>query len=192
MGRFYQTVIYLSIPYGNFYAILSQIIKNKSEGREKNYEVRRKGTDMRNYEGWKQFGIIGDISFLENSAMQNDTDLMRKILAAIYDRTDLKSKPVTIEGYDAILVARHVERLYNDGFIDGAVHAAVANPYKLILPRDLTSDGHELLGALENEEVWNQVKSAITLRQLGSMPLRTLAKIADDLLEKYLRAKVGL
>lgn len=65
------------------------------------------------------------------------------------------------------------------------------NPLDTIA-RDLTSAGHEFLGALKSEDAWNQVKAALSPEQPGSMPLRTLARIAGDLLEKYLCKKLGL
>ncbi len=89
-------------------------------------------------------------------------------------------------------MARHVERLYDDGFIDGSTFSDLAKPYKRIFARDLTSAGHDFFGALKSDDVWNQVKSALSPEQLGTLPLRKLAGIFGDLLEKYLRTKPGL
>jgi Hypothetical protein (DUF2513) len=53
--------------------------------------------------------------------MTRDMELARKIFSAIQARKD--AEPImgmTIDGYEPATVMRHVEMLFNAGFIDGA------------------------------------------------------------------------
>lgn len=124
--------------------------------------------------------------------MKNDLDLTRKILESIRDRQDVWPKPVSIAGYDEVLVARHVERLHDDGLIEGPRTQLLSDPTAEILVKDMTSAGHEFLAALESSDVWARLKSALSPAELSAMSFRELAGIAKELALKAARKKLGL
>lgn len=124
--------------------------------------------------------------------MRNDIDLVRTLLETIRDRQDLWPKPVTLAGYDAIVVARHIERLYDDGLIDGSAHRPIAEQVATIHVRDLTSAGHEFLSALESGDVWQRLKTALNPTELGALSFREIASLAKELAVKGIKKKLGL
>ncbi len=124
--------------------------------------------------------------------MQHDIDLVRKILESIRDRTELWPRPVEIPGYDELVVARHLERLHDDGLIEGVRHRSVSKQVSDIKVSDLTSAGHEFLSALESGDVWERLKSALNPSEIGALSFRELAGIAKDLATKAIRRKLGL
>jgi len=124
--------------------------------------------------------------------MQNDVDLIRAILTRIRDRDDLNPRKIGIPGRDPLEVNRHAERLYEDGYIDGIRVERDPGEGDPVFARDLTSAGHAFPGALESEEVWKQIKSALTPAQIGSLTIGKLAGLAGELAEKAIRKKLGL
>lgn len=126
------------------------------------------------------------------SAMKNDLDLMRQILETVRNREDVLPKAVEIPGNDPVVVARHVERLYNDGMVDGFPKHFLSDSCPTIEVRDLTTAGHQLLSALESEDVWSQLKTAVNPKNLGALSVKRLARLAGDLAEKSIRKQLGL
>ncbi|MCW1920843.1 DUF2513 domain-containing protein [Rhodobacter sp. KR11] len=124
--------------------------------------------------------------------MKNDIDLIRAILTAVRDRNDLQPKAVTVPDFDPMLVARHVERLTEDGMLDGISFKPLSRPVSDVLVRDLTTDGHNFLAALEAQDVWARLKSALSPTELGALSLKKLAGLAGELAEKAIRKKLGL
>ena len=125
-------------------------------------------------------------------AMQNDLDLMRRILETVRDREDTWPKHVDIAGYPPIVVARHVERLHADGLLDGTSYAKPSDPVADIVVRDLSTSGHRFLAAMETDDVWSRMKAALSPSELGSLSIGKLAAIAGDLAERAIRKKLGL
>lgn len=124
--------------------------------------------------------------------VQNDLDLTRKILESIRAREDVWPKEVSMLDYDPDVVARHVERLHDDGLVEGPSIRLNENPSKNVLVRDLTSAGHEFLSAMESGDVWAKLKSALSPAELGALSLREMSGIAKELAIKALRSKLGL
>lgn len=124
--------------------------------------------------------------------VQNDLDLTRKILESIRARQDVWPKEVSMPDYDPAVVARHVERLHDDGLVEGPSIRLYENPSKNVQVRDLTSAGHEFLSAMESGDVWTKLKSALSPTELSAMSLRELASIAKELAVQAARRKLGL
>lgn len=124
--------------------------------------------------------------------MQNDLDLMRAILESVRDRQDLRYRRVELAGYDQLLVGRHVERLYDDGMLDGTKTTMISEPVARIAVRDLTKAGHQFLSAMESGDVWARLKSALSPTEISALSLRELAGIAKELAAKAIRKKLGL
>lgn len=129
---------------------------------------------------------------LRRIAMRNDLDLTRKILESIRDRQDVWPRSVRIAGYDELVVNRHVERLHDDGLIEGPRAHSISDQVATIKVRDLTSAGHQFLSALESGDVWARLKAALDPAELGALSLRELAGIAKELAMRAARQKLGL
>ena len=125
--------------------------------------------------------------------MKNDVDLIRAILVEVKGRVTLDPRAVEVAGYEPLLVARHVERLIEDGLLDGQVYPPLLG---LSAPeadvRDLTTAGHNFLASLESQDVWAQLKAALKPGEIAALPVRRLAAIAGDLAERAIHKKLGL
>lgn len=124
--------------------------------------------------------------------MQNNVDLIRAILAEIRDREDLRPREVNIQNYDPLVVSRHVERLFDDGMIDGMAEISLKAGVKSVMVKDLTSNGHAFLASLESQDVWEQIKSVLSPSEIGRLSMKQLGRLAGDLAEKAVRRKLGL
>lgn len=124
--------------------------------------------------------------------MQNDLDLTRKILEAVRARQDLWPRAIEVEGYEPIVVARHVERLHDDRLIEGSRYSQMADQAASIKVRNLTTAGHAFLSALESGDTWARLKSALSPSELGALSMKKLAGIAGEVAEKAIRKKLGL
>lgn len=125
-------------------------------------------------------------------AMRNDLELTRDILESICDRSDLRPRKIEIAGYDSLVVDRHVERLHDDGMIEGPRGRVLSRQVSDIKVTDLTTAGHQFLAAMESGDVWEQLRSALSPTELSALTFRELAGIAKDLAEKAIRKKLGL
>lgn len=100
---------------------------------------------------------------------------------------------VEIAGWREEMVARHVERLCDDGLLDRertVGHWIDETPDYYV--RDLTSAGHEFLNAIRSGDVIERLKSALKPSELGALSMKKIAGIAGELMEKSIRKKLGL
>lgn len=125
-------------------------------------------------------------------AMLNDLDLTRKILEAVRAREDLWPREVEITGYAPLVIARHVERLFDEELIEGTKFQGNSDQAATVKVRDLTSAGHNFLSALESGDTWARLKSALSPSELGALSMKKLAGIAGEVAEKAIRKKLGL
>ena len=124
--------------------------------------------------------------------MTRDMELIRKIISAIQSRKDAAPEMgVSIEGYDPPIVMRHVEMLFNAGFIDGTPRGT-AGGKPLIEVRDLSWSGHDFAASIENESVWTKIKQKLTPAELSTVPLAIMKDLGTALLKSYLMGKLGL
>lgn len=146
-----------------------------------------------NYSHWYRLGIVGTIRHLREADVQNDVDLIRAILEQVQAREDVRPKAVQLHDREPVLVARHVERLYNDGMLEGVRHRSVSSTgAALVLVTDLTTEGHNLLAAMQSRDVMERLKSALSPTEIASLPIRRLAAIALELAERAIRKKLDL
>ena len=145
-----------------------------------------------NYSHWRKHGIVGVLTHVRIADMQNDIELTRKILIAIREKDNLRPAPIQLHDFEPVLVMRHVKRLYDDEMIEGHVSQTLDCEAPMVLVTDMTTDGHTFLAGLEDQQIWERLKSALTVDELAQIPLKALAKIAWELAEKKIRAKVGL
>ena len=138
---------------------------------------------------------LGDHQPLEHKGteMRRDMELVRTIFKQVLEKKDLKPREITIEGYDEIIVGRHLEMLYEAGYLHGIVHSTIGRQHSVILVRDLTWEGHEFAGAiLVDDSVWSKVKSAFGPDNLAIAPLKIVQAVATDALTAWAKARIGL
>ncbi|SMO78884.1 DUF2513 domain-containing protein [Paracoccus laeviglucosivorans] len=127
--------------------------------------------------------------------MKNDLDLIRAILLEVEARNTATAEVVEISGWPERLVARHVERLCQDGLLDytnGYWAGDEGDDVKEYLVKDLSTRGHQFLGALRSGDVLQRLKSALKPSELAALSFGKLAQIAGELAEKIIRQKLGL
>ncbi len=127
--------------------------------------------------------------------MRNDLDLIRAILEEVERRDTASAEVVEVAGWPEHVVARHVERLCNDGVLDFSGTIPPMDPsqeWNYYLVRDLTTPGHEFLNAIRSGDVLQRLKSALKPSELGALSLKKLAGIAGELAEQAIRKKLGL
>src|SRR3546814_17301747 len=61
--------------------------------------------------------------------VQRDMDLVRRIMKEIRLRSDIRARPVEIDGVDPVVLGRHVEMLFKAGLVEGTPHASSGRPY---------------------------------------------------------------
>ncbi|MFC3072345.1 DUF2513 domain-containing protein [Shinella pollutisoli] len=121
--------------------------------------------------------------------MRRDMELVREIFRVVIAKEGLEGKEISIPGYDAKIVNRHVSMLYRAGYIDGTPFMGDER----ILAVDLSWQGHEFAGALLTEEtVWVKIKDALGPEKLATVPLKYIEAVAMEALIAWGKAKLGL
>lgn len=127
--------------------------------------------------------------------MKNDLDLIRAILEEVERKETASPNVVEVAGWPEHVVARHIERLCNDGLLewsDKIPPMDVTQDWDYYLVRDLTTQGHEFLNSIRSGDVLQRLKTALKPSELGALSARKLAGIAGELAEQAIRAKLGL
>lgn len=144
------------------------------------------------YSHWRKHGIVGPIVHIRIADVQNDIELTRKILGAIRDKSTLRPAPIQVQGYEPVLVMRHVKRLHDDGMIEGNVTSTLGSEAPMVFVTDMTTDGHNFLAALEQGELWNQLTAALSPTEIGTFSFSQLAGLAKELALVAAKKKLGL
>lgn len=124
--------------------------------------------------------------------VKNSVELIHRILSEVRDRESLAARVVHFDDVDQLVVARHVERLYEDGMLEGTRSAYKAADVAKIEVRDLTTAGHALLGALDQTGIWAKLRATLSPAELAAISIKGLAVIAGELAMKAAREKLGL
>jgi hypothetical protein len=127
--------------------------------------------------------------------MTRDMELIRRILLEIKARKTAKPADQEIAGVDEAVVFRHIELLHQEGLIEiqGKIHrSSSTGEIDQILVKDMTWAGHDFIGVLENEGVWNKIKQSFSAEQLVGMSLTTLKTLGIGLATEWAKSKVGL
>lgn len=120
--------------------------------------------------------------------MQRDMDLIKAIIDHIHARTDVKPREVVIEGYDPSLVSRHLDILYQAGYLDATVSRR-ANGQVIFKVVDFTWDGHEFADTLKMQTVWEKTKAAMG-RQFVSAPLKVVGDVAHKIAVDFVMSQI--
>jgi Hypothetical protein (DUF2513) len=99
---------------------------------------------------------------------------------------------VEIEGYDEVIVARHLEMLLSVGLIEGQKIAPLGGDCPIILVKDLSWEGHDFASALLKDTVWSQIKKKFSAADLATLPLSVVRSVGVGLLEQLAKTTVGL
>jgi hypothetical protein len=138
--------------------------------------------------------IILALSPNGRAMMVRDMELIRKILLEVEARKSLEPTTVKIAGIEPLVLHRHVEMLFRGGFLEARNVVGIHDNTGVdkIFVKDLTWDGHEFIGALKNEGVWNKIKQTFSADELATFPFAVLKTIGVGLLTAYAKQKVGL
>ena len=120
-------------------------------------------------------------------------EVVRKILRAIQDKPNLTPKVLTVEGLDDFTVGHHVALLHAAGYIDGPSSNNNSLPYRLVMVKDLTWQGHDFAGALlTDDSTWDKIKKEIGPEKLVTLPLKVIEALATKALTAWATTKLGL
>ena len=124
--------------------------------------------------------------------VKRDMELVRRILLTVQAKSSLEPELIKIDGHDDAVVGRHVEMLFDNGFLEGMEHSTLASEYRDIFVKDLSWDGHEFVGAISKEELWQKLKSAIGPGELAGLSLKAIKDASIAAATAYLKGKLGL
>lgn len=147
---------------------------------------------MISYDHWRNHGIVGQLTHVRIADLQNDIELTRKILIAVQEKEALRPTPIQLSGYEPVLVMRHVKRLLDDGMLEGTVSDGLGMDAPLVFVSALTTAGHRFLAALEQQDIWNKLTTALSPGQLAALSMREIAALAKDLALAAAKKKLGL
>lgn len=126
----------------------------------------------------------------ETEVMKRDMDLMRKILLAIEAKDDLQPEEIFFDDEDDVVVARHVDLLVNEGFIEGTSSRRWGEPYNYWLVKDLTWDGHDFLDEIRDYLTWERTKKGV--EEAGSFSFDLLKALAKGYARKKIEDTTGI
>lgn len=111
--------------------------------------------------------------------MKRDMDLVRKILLAVEDsdEEDLRNRWLEVDGFDRIMVARHVEIMAEANLVDALVARADNSPAQAARVYKLTWAGYDFLDAIRNESTWSKTKQFVK-EKLGSASFEIVKAVA--------------
>jgi Hypothetical protein (DUF2513) len=136
-----------------------------------------------------QEDTVSPLSVASESEMKLDMDLIRKILLEVESWTDLTPKEVKIHGADDLALTREVERLYDNGYIEGICNVSdYRSPCKLVKVKDLSMKGFDFLNSIRDPEVWNEAKKGVQ----GGFTLDLFKDLAKGLIKKKIEDHTGV
>lgn len=138
------------------------------------------------------FGIIVALDPKGRATVKRDMELVRKILLAVQAREDTRGEPVTIDGYEPHIVARHVEMLVDAGMLQGYQPPVGRSHAGKMAITDMSWAGHDFLAAMENKGVWAKLKGSFSAAELAGMPLDVMKDVGVGLLKEWAKSRVGL
>jgi hypothetical protein len=124
---------------------------------------------------------------LQAGTMKRDMDLVRRILLELESRgfEELDSNALIGEGYDERTVAAHFQLLQEADLIEASLLDVEGEGVLGGSALRLTSEGHDYLDVIRNNEIWNKTKAYLT-KQSGSVGLDMAKAVAMAYLKKKL------
>lgn len=124
--------------------------------------------------------------------MRNDPDLSLQLLRELRCRGGFGLVDYVPSPVRAAVQVRHMERLVEDGLVAGEVLRFYGDELPRVKVRDLTTDGHRVLDALELDGAWERFSAALSAEELGALGLRRLAHYATEAAERKARDALAL
>lgn len=124
--------------------------------------------------------------------VQNNLEITRQILELVRDKESLEATPIELPEFDQAVVMRHAQRLIDDGMADGNYSLMSGVSFPFVYISDLTTDGHNFLSALEQEDIWNRLTTSLSPKEIASLSFKELGGLAKEIVLKAARKKLGL
>jgi len=112
--------------------------------------------------------------------MKRDMNLVLEILRKLEDRDEVSViEQMEVPGYDNLLVAYHLHRMYEAGLLDAETINSSSTESRIIkvLPFGLTWEGHEFLDSMRQETVANAVRRRLG-NTLSGVPFTLIRELA--------------
>ena len=119
--------------------------------------------------------------------MQRDMDLIRQIMLQVErNNCDVKiGKEFCVEGYDEVIVAKHIELLDEAGLLKAHFTRTDADGVIGAYVERLTWNGYEFLDAARNETVWMKTK-AIVKQKVGTVSFEVFKTLLVEMSKSLL------
>lgn len=132
-------------------------------------------------------------ALLRGIKVKRDMEVVRKVLRAVQDKNDLDPKILKVEGVDDFTAGHHIAMLHAAGYIEGPSTLNNSVPYRQVLVKDLTWEGHEFVASLyADESTWEKVKAALGPEKLAGLSLKTIQEILTKAVTAWAMQKIGL
>ncbi len=111
--------------------------------------------------------------------MKRDFELVRKLLLFFEEReTPERIDVPPIEGYDELTIKTHLVLLHDAGLLRcEPVTSSTSDRVIYVIPFELTWEGHEFLGKIRDDKVWNKIKTVISSKG-GSLVFSVINRLA--------------
>ena len=97
-----------------------------------------------------------------------------------------------IPGYSEAQINRHVELLHNAGYIDVSGNPTDTSSGRKFLIRDLSVKGHEFVGMVLNEPVWNELTIKLDNDELNKIPVSDIYDACRRISQKWMNQKIDV
>ncbi len=111
--------------------------------------------------------------------MKRDFELVRKLLLFFEEReTPERIDVPPIEGYEEFTIKTHLVLLHDAGLLRcEPVTSSTSDRVIYVIPFELTWEGHEFLGKIRDDKVWNKIKTVISSKG-GSLVFSVINRLA--------------
>lgn len=121
--------------------------------------------------------------------MKLNYDCIRDLMIFLEDNLSYENaywiSDIKIDGYSDEELIYTAEKLFEAGYINGNLSRTLSSRYPLILIREITWQGHELLGNIRDNTVWKKLKSKIS-NVTTSVSIPILNSVASAILSELL------
>ncbi len=122
--------------------------------------------------------------------MKQDIRLFRKILAAIQSNKQTIMSHPDVPGYSEETISRHIELLHAAGYLDVSGAPTETSRGRKYLIRDLSVQGHEFVGMILNEPVWNEFITKFSDDELNKIPISDLYEACRRVSRNWMDRKI--
>jgi Hypothetical protein (DUF2513) len=121
--------------------------------------------------------------------MKRDMDLIRAILLALEEKSDLGAE-IEIDGYDEAQIGYHCYLIVDAGLANGADVGSSESPCEEFIATGLTWAGHDFLDAAREPERWKKAQGIFT--KMGGVTLEVSKSVLTKLMTEQANQLMGL